>query len=347
MPQTICTRPYEWFEIHRHGDVFLCCPAWLKRPIGNLLEQSIEDIWNGVVARELRKSVINGSFHNCSKIRCPFLHKQKQPVQQIADIVSPVIKRAITGKSGALDYPPQKLNLCFDHRCNLACPSCRQQPLRMSKQEQQQVDRLTAIIKEQLIPHSTEVTMSGFGDPFASPAYLDILTCLDAQGEHGAQLRLHSNGQLWTEKRWAQFPHLQHRVRAVEISIDAATEASYQLNRPGGTFANLLKNLEFMASQPFELTLSMVVQNNNYTEIPAFIALAQRLHARVYLSQLVNWGTFSRADFINRAVHLPDHSNFFELTDILRQVQHLPHVDIGNLSPLTAHTFRTNSLPFR
>ncbi len=59
--QQICTRPFEWFEVPPDGSVFLCCPAWLKRSIGNLLQQSIYEIWNGPVAQEIRKSIFNGS----------------------------------------------------------------------------------------------------------------------------------------------------------------------------------------------------------------------------------------------------------------------------------------------
>ena len=75
-----CSRPFQWCEVHPDGSVFLCCPAWLKRPIGNLLQQPIEKIWNGAVAQEIRKSILNGSFHNCSKKRCPYLQEKSGPV---------------------------------------------------------------------------------------------------------------------------------------------------------------------------------------------------------------------------------------------------------------------------
>ena len=333
-PQLVCTRPYEWFEIHRHGTVFMCCPAWLKRPIGNLLKQSITEIWNGPLARELRKSVINGSFHNCSKTRCPFLSAEQNPVQKLGEIASPTSKVAILNNLAQVPFPPQKLNLCFDHSCNLACPSCREQHLSLAAQEKLQIGRITDIIKEHLLPQAQEITMSGFGDPFASAAYLDILTSLNDQGEKGASLRLHSNGQLWTEGLWNRFNNLQQRVTSAEISVDAATSDTYLINRPGGSFSKLMTNLEFLARQPFDLTLSMVVQANNFTEVPLFIDLATKLQARVYLSQLVNWGTFKRTEFLDRAVHLPGHPSHPRLKEILAPTALLPHVDIGNLKPL-------------
>lgn len=336
--QLVCTRPYEWFEIHRHGIVFMCCPAWLKRPIGNLLEQSVSEIWNGQVARELRKSIANGSFHNCSKTRCPFLLSGQEPVQQFRDIVAPNMIRALSSNSGIVAAPPPRLNLCFDYRCNLACPSCREDQLLMDEMEKEKVRQITTIIKEQLLDSATEVTMSGHGDPFASPAYREVLQHLNQQGAQGPKLRLHSNGQLWTQKRWDQFSNLHDRVTAAEISVDAASADTYQRNRPGGDFSVLQENLEYLAQQPFPLTLSMVVQANNFAEIPQFVELAAKLHARVYLSQLVNWGTFDKHEFLARAVHLPDHPQHNQLRTVLGKICSLSRVDLGNLAPLLSGT---------
>ncbi len=334
MSQLICTRPYEWFEIHRNGIVFMCCPAWLKRPIGNLLEQSIAEIWNGPLARELRKSILNSSFHNCSRTRCPFLLAKQDPVQTIAQITSNQVQSAIRDKETILPYLPQRLNLCFDHSCNLSCPSCREQHLTMEPKEQDRNKEITAIIKEELLPVAQEVTMSGYGDPFASKAYLDILDGLNTQGKDGAKLRLHSNGMLWTEQRWNRFSNLHQRVTAAEISVDAATSETYQKNRPGGSFSRLLTNLDYLAQQPFNLTLSMVVQTNNFMEIPLFIELAQKHGARAYFSQLVNWGTFSKTEFRSRAIHLPDHPRHHQLREVLTPLATMRAVDLGNLKSL-------------
>ncbi len=332
--QFVCTRPWEWFEIHRRGLVFLCCPTWLKRPAGNLLEQSVADIWNGPVARELRKSTANGSFHNCSRKRCPFLVAGQSPVQSWQTVEDPALRSALGNATGRVPFSPRRLNLCFDHSCSLACPSCRPRHLTLDRGEQAEIVKITHIVREHLLPTATEVTMSGFGDPFSSVAYLDLLTDLDNQGTTGATLRLHSNGQLWTRALWNRFPNLHRRVGAAEISVDAATPETYQHNRPGGSFSILLRNLDYLADQPFPLTLSMVVQNNNFEEIPRFIELARTRQARVYLSQLVNWGTFSRKEFLQRAIHLPHHPRHASLVAVLKLVAPDPDIDIGNLGHL-------------
>ena len=333
-PQLICTHPFSWFEIHQHGDVFLCCPAWLKRPIGNLLQTPVADIWNSPVAQEIRKTIHNRSFHNCSKLRCPFLADSLSPVQPLVAVTEQRIKRALETRAAHLDFPPTRLNLCFDHSCNLACPSCRSARQVATGSARDKAQRISEIICAELLPQAEEVTMSGYGDPFASPAYLAILQQLNTSSGEIPRLRLHSNGQLWTRQRWEQLPRLHDRVKEAEISIDAASAATYAVNRPGGSYEQLLDNLAYLAEQPFPLTLSMVVQQNNFREIPLLVELATRFKARVYLSRLVNWGTFAKAEFTRRAVHLPTHPEHQQLVSLLREYRHRPQLNLGNLLPL-------------
>lgn len=332
----ICTRPFEWCEVHPGGQVFLCCPAWLKRPIGNILDQNIEQVWNSPVAREIRKSILNHSFHNCNRKRCPFLASRCEPVGLSGAIEDIDVRRAVEACHDRLSYMPKRLNLCFDHSCNLACPSCRPGQRQAQETERETCMQVSERIIEQLLPQATEITLSGFGDPFGSPTYLHFLHQLNRQTVPPA-LRLHSNGQLWTEQTWNSLPNLHHHVREAEISIDAATAETYAINRPGGSFARLLSNLAFLAQQPIPLTLSMVVQQNNYREIPAFITLAEQFNARAYFSQLVNWGTFERNDYLQRAVQLPDHPQHTEFRTIFNTIAAHFRVKPGNLHESNCH----------
>jgi len=65
LTELFCAKPFTWFEVSRareEGEVFLCCPGWLKRPVGNLLRQSVAELRNGEAARAIRPSILDGSF---------------------------------------------------------------------------------------------------------------------------------------------------------------------------------------------------------------------------------------------------------------------------------------------
>jgi len=333
----ICTNPFEWFEIHPDGRVFLCCPAWLKVPAGNLLETSVDGIWNGEAARQLRRSILDGSFGRCNRKRCPRLPAGAAPVRPLDEVEDAEVREAIRAKRTVLDYGPKKLNLCYDRSCNLACPSCRSGWLNAAGAERERVEKLTERLVGGAGAGAEILTLSGLGDPFGSAALLGLLRSF--RSEDFPRLRridLHTNGQLWDEAMWRGLPAVHPFVKATEISVDAASAATYALNRRGGDFDRLLRNLDFLATLPIALKLSFVVQANNYREMPAFVDLGRRYGSSLYFSQLVNWGTFSREEFRARAVHLPDHPEHPAFIGILRRLAGMPAVDLGNLRPLLA-----------
>lgn len=327
-PESFCPHPFEWGEVHPDGNVFLCCPAWLRRPVGNLLSEPAEQIWNSPRAIEIRKSVLNRSYHNCSTKRCPWLRDRTTSAVENA---CPQALAAIRLGKSRLEYLPQKLNLCFDRSCNLACPSCRGTRLVSSGAGRERATRIAERVFEQLLPSARQLTLSGYGDPFGSPVYFDFLKRIDSRSAPRlAELRLHSNGLLFDEEHWRQLPALHPLLGAVEISVDAGSAATYAANR-GGDFERLQHNLEFIAQLGAPLRLSMVVQQNNFAEIPALHAVARGLGASLYLSRLVNWGTFSREEFVRRDVGHAAHPQHGELQRVLTELGEEQGIDCGNL----------------
>jgi len=154
---------------------------------------------------------------------------------------------------------------------------------------------------------------------------------------------LHTNGQLWTPKIWDTIPvEIQNLVKGTEISIDAARAQTYIVNRRGGNFEKLLNNLEFISKLRREgplnwVRISMVVQENNFIEMPEFVQLGKRFKFdSVFFSQLLNWGTFSEDEYIRRAIHLPSHPDHHKLLELLRnEVFQESIVHLGNLTGLT------------
>lgn len=49
-----CRRPWDTLAIHANGDL-LPCMSWTRPPLGNLAQQTFEEIWNGAAADALRR----------------------------------------------------------------------------------------------------------------------------------------------------------------------------------------------------------------------------------------------------------------------------------------------------
>jgi radical SAM protein with 4Fe4S-binding SPASM domain len=65
-----CEYPWRYLSVKVDGDVYPCC--WLSKPMGNVLRQSVEEIWNGERYRRLRGSIADGSYSICRGAHCPY-----------------------------------------------------------------------------------------------------------------------------------------------------------------------------------------------------------------------------------------------------------------------------------
>jgi len=342
-----CSKPFSWFEVSSgtglaDGDTFVCCPTWLSKPIGNVSRSSVEEVWNSPTAADIRRSILDGSFEYCSKTLCPFLVRPHGPVQAAADVVDPLLRRAIDENLTVLPWGPLEVIASFDRSCNLSCPSCRTEVI-MAHDRREQIETIQTKLENGALKDATYLHITGSGDPFGSPFFRTWLQKMKrANMPKLERIHLHTNALLWTKRVWKTIAgEIRGLIRSAEISIDAATPATYAVNRRGGQFERLLDNLEFISSElrangPLDwVGFSMVVQQNNFAEMPEFVRLGKRFKAdTVYFSQLVNWGTFTDEEYRSRAVHLPAHVGHPQFLEVLQDpIFSDPMVNLGNLLP--------------
>lgn len=258
------------------------------------------------------------------------------------EITDPRLRQVIDDQLVELPWGPQEINCAFDKSCNLSCPTCRFERII----ETDQADSIIAIqkkLEEQAIPGAEYLYITGSGDAFGSPYFNRWLRTMQLDDKPRLEhIHLHTNAQLWIPRMWDRIPDpVKARIRSAEISIDAARAETYSVNRREGNFDRLLENLEYIRMLRLEgplerLTISMVVQQNNFREMIEFVGLGKKFAADcVYFSQLVNWGTFDDAEYKQRAVHLPNHPLHSDLkAGLADPVFEDPCVFLGNLTHL-------------
>jgi MoaA/NifB/PqqE/SkfB family radical SAM enzyme len=257
-------------------------------------------IWKGRAASELRESILDQSFRFC--VRCPLL---------------PGPKECLTDSPPISLQPDTIMVLTLNHdpTCNLKCPSCRSKP-RILEPSGSAVHE--SLLTSGLLKHVKRLCASGDGDPVASPLIWHLL-CHLPLGECDPELtiNLQTNGLLLTREKWNELGDTREKITEISISIDAACEHTYGLNR-GGDWFRLLENLEWMRSQKFKVQMNFVIQDNNFKEMADFVELANGYGAnRIYFSTLNNWDTWSQAEYLMKAVHLPAHPQHREFLEML------------------------------
>jgi hypothetical protein len=206
------------------------------------------------------------------------------------------------------------------------------------------ITRIQKRLENEALKHARLLYITGSGDPFGSPYFRRWLQTMKRSAMPQLEcIHLHTNGLLWTRRIWHSIPEeIRALVTAATISVDAATAETYAVNRRGGDFPTLLKRLEFIGELRREgplkyFEIHMTVQVNNFKEMPAFVSLGERFDCdRVTFHQLLDWGTFSTAEFAARAVQNPGHPDHREFLRVLRDPRlRSPIVYLSNLTDLS------------
>jgi MoaA/NifB/PqqE/SkfB family radical SAM enzyme len=301
-----CHVPFTNLHVFEEGDAYCCCPDWLPTRLGNVLESSLAEIWNGPVAEEIRRSVLDGSFRFCTG--CAYLPRARGPVTE-------------RPWPPALDKRIRLLNLDYDRTCNLKCPSCRSSLISRPSDRARLVHE--TVIESKIIGQVDGLYLTGTGEPLASPCCLQVLRDLPVLNPR-AQVSLHTNCLLLDESRWSALGPARDRIRQISVSVDAGTPETYRLNR-GGSWEKLWRNIDFVHSlrregRRIDLIMYYVIQDNNFRELIDFSRLAIEHGADgICVFYLRHWpGALTRTEYEARAVHLPGHPNHDALYSVLK-----------------------------
>lgn len=331
-----CRAPFENLETAPNGDIHFCCTAWLPAPIGNINQQSADEVWNSPAAQEIRGSILDGSYRYCSRVHCPHLSGDKLP--RIANLTNELHRRVVAGGLRRLARGPRKLVLSHDKSCNLSCPSCRTQLIIARKPEQ---DRLNELAERTLFPllrTADRVRITGSGDPFASNHFRHVMAQIARWTPPRPVMELQTNGLLLDEAAWRELG-LGQRVDKILVSIDAARPETYRVLRRGGSFERLMENLEFIAAlrrngEVAHIRLDCVLQALNYAEMPEIVAIARRFGFDGVKFQMIrNWNTYHAAELARHNIAAPDHPEYQAFLAVLRDPRlAAPDIELWGMS---------------
>lgn len=334
-----CRKPFDFFEVDSNGKAWLCCEDWLPTSIGNLKTDEFEDVWNSCTAIDIRKSILDGSYKYCNRNTCPSIIEGT--LEDKEDITDIDLKRIVANQEAKLRNGPITLNFSHDNTCNLKCPTCRPEIIALKGRRLEEAQRVHDVVVNQALKSARTVIITGQGDAFASRIYRTFLQEFDVMKFPNVKFTLLTNGLLLTPDMWASIENIHGQIHGISVSIDAASELTYSINR-GGRFSKLMENLQFLKNVrkdvPFQfLEISFVVQENNFHEMTDFVELGEKINCTSILFQkLIHWpSVMSYHEYLQRAVHLPSHpqhQRFMEMinSDILKTKT----VSLSNLSNL-------------
>jgi hypothetical protein len=130
---------------------------------------------------------------------------------------------------------------------------------------------------------------------------------------------------MMTEKIQKKHANLFTHLGDLAISIDAGNRASYEQVRLGGDWDLLWTNIDYFYSTNWDRDNTwcwdLIVQKNNYQSIPELIDIARtrfdKKLPKISLTPVLNWGTWSEAEYLDHAVHLPTHADHAQYQTVM------------------------------
>lgn len=320
-----CRIPWDTLGINANGDAYICSsPSWIPLFVGNILEvEDIFDLLNSHKAQRIRQEILAGRYYYCNNKICNFFSDKSPDLYNDTGSQEPLLEKFTEATKAR--HLPKNLILDFDYTCNLHCGSCRIQTINYNNDHVRKpinlkiVEKIKRLIIDKVDQQPMSIRWCG-GELFISAVYLDLLEYILAQNKPTIKHIIQTNGH-YLQSKQQLIQQLAPHVNSFWISFDAATADTYHRVRRGGSWNQLLKNVNWLMSCleskkfKFPVSACFVVQLDNYQEIPQFVELCSTLKIKdVQLQKMWNWGTWPQEEFDKKNIYNPQHPLYADLS---------------------------------
>ena len=308
--KNICPRPFDTILIDNNGSCYVCeCTSWLPQSIGNLRFNTIHELLNNNIHKELQNSVSDQSYRYCNNKQCSYLLDDRQHI------------KFSKNKPNKIEF----IRLGIDNSCNLKCPSCRTKKYFLSDINKLNYKKNIANKIIDFISQNgrTHVHLGSDGDPFASLVYRYFLRKISSFDN--VTMGIQTNGLL-IKKMYQKNKKIFNQLTELNISIDGASQDTYEKLRLNGKWKNILENLKFVrdikASHNFNVVFHFVIQRTNFHEMRDMIEMSEFYGAdKVWLNKLTNWNTFE--NFLYHDVTDPENTRHGDYKKKLQEIKNI------------------------
>ena len=141
----------------------------------------------------------------------------------------------------AVEFPLMSV-LSFSYVCNALCPNCpyTNSEIRSDyKDAKYMAPEIFKKIADEVGKHQAWLRISGGGEPMMHPQFLELM---EYAKEQGCKLGIITNGSILDDTLIDAL--LAIEVDVLEFSVDASTQADYEIVRKGLDFSKLVKNIQ-------------------------------------------------------------------------------------------------------
>lgn len=282
LSENFCPVPFSTSVFEADGKVCLCRQKGNHFSVGDITQQSFNEIWNGDKLKSIRREFLTGDIKTCaSEIRrdsCN-LSVDRAYLLDIIDYSEHQTKK------------PIRITPNFNGKCNLECPMCQ-----VWNQPNGLYDNISfwTQLENELLPHLTEIdTFSG--EPFIQK---DTFKLIDMASKINSQIQW----SFTTNGHWKLTASLKNYLNKINIksftfSIDSLDSITFSKIRKNGNLEKVLAS--FYDTKKYEqeriasgksalgLNINLTLQQCNWRELPALLSFKKQNNVRISIRCLV------------------------------------------------------------
>jgi len=271
--RALCYAPFTNLYFDRRGDVVVCCWSW-RVPVGNVLRNSMDEIWHGPRIRTLRNTLAKYEF---AEKACEFCSFQTAEGLFAGSKMAQFDRFAVDSFDPAW---PKQMEFSISNACNLECVMCdgdHSSAIRAHREKREPMPRLysDAFLESlrKYLPHLTQAKFLG-GEPFLVAEHFRLW---DMMIEDGCQTRCHvtTNGTQYNDR----IERIMDRIpMGFSISLDAVSKQAYESIRLGAVFEEVMENArrfrEYVRQRKTTFSFTFCLMRQNWREFGEFCLMA-------------------------------------------------------------------------
>jgi radical SAM protein with 4Fe4S-binding SPASM domain len=318
--KTFCMMPWVHMHAFADGRVYPCCFGDYHTPMGNLRDNTMEEVWNNPAYKDLRQNMLADKASSVCK-KC--YEQESNGIFSLRNSINRSHGKYIndielTHTDGT--HPEFKIrywDVRFSNLCNFSCRSCSpvfssnwyKEHVRMYGGKPREGNRELNVIEyagrdkhdilKQMEPHLPYIDQIYFagGEPLLMEEHYVILEKLIELGKTDINIQYNTN---FSEMRYKNKDVIELWKHFKNVSVGASLDASHQrgeLMRRGQSWSQVVENRQRM--------LAEVPHVDFY--ISATVSVMNILHIMDFHREWVELGLIQPQDFNVNILHGPDY----------------------------------------
>jgi len=283
--RSLCYAPFVALWFANRGDVRACCKN-SKYPVGNVLQNTIDEIWSGARIKVLRDALKNYNYGPGCEF-CKF--------QTAGGSFENLFTDSFEYLEVLSEAPlwPKKMEFELSNSCNLECIMCSGQFSSAIRAKREKLAPLPRIYSDEILeslrkylPHLDHASFYG-GEPFLITEYERIWDMMIEDDLH-IPCHVTTNATLYNkrvEKILEQVP------MGITVSLDGTTRSTYESIRINAVFDEVMENArrfhEYTKSRHTCFIFNFCMMRPNWHELADICLMADEWDCDVFINTVL------------------------------------------------------------